>query len=304
MSPENDGQQKAGEPWWKRSAGLALIAALLVGGTATWLSRSRGERISFERGVASGPRGGGAAVLEVDLEEKPEISAWMGQVLRGEAKDSTVDDRRLVWMFLGKCSEVATPVQSVDWFGVDEALTWLRGAVDAAPEIEVGLTNLGCNRSGSESLRCFALQHLGMWAEEHPLGEKTVAQLRLATGEMLAGGVSGAALRILNRTRSRPAEGAWLRARVLELLENEDSPTEQRVAALQIAVELDAIEVEPVARRLAEPRQQVAERVGAFLALGRLGNEETLRWLNSQPQPVETLVLEAKERALLQLARH
>lgn len=267
-----------------------------------WFLRSRGEQTLFETGEVSGAQGWGVAGAR-DQNDLPEGSTGVTQLLRSEANDSSLEDRRLVWMFLREGCGVETPGRSVDWFAADEALTWLREAVDAAPEIEVELMRLGGDRSLSEALRCFALQHLGMWAEGHPLGAGTLAQLRVAAEDALAGGVGGAALRILNRQRVLPAEEEWIRTRVLELLKAVDCSTEQRVAALQIAVELEAGEVESLARRLTEPGRQIAERVNAFLALGRLGNHETLRWLSAQPLPHEALVSEAREKALLALAK-
>jgi hypothetical protein len=281
---------------------LAVCTALLAGGAAVLLVRSAREPFSPKPLAVSQVQAGVAAV-EGDLETQGNIAARVEQTLRGEANDSTLEDRSLVWRFLRESFGASTLSPGVDWFAADEALTWLRGAVGAGPEIEAELMRLGGDRSLSDSLRCFALQHLGMWAEEHPLCHGTVEELRVVTGEVLASGVSGNALRILNRCRSLPAEEQWLRTCVLGILENPDCPSERRVAALQIAVELEALEVEPVARKLVEPSRPVAERVSAFLALGRLGNRETLRWLGSQPRPLETLVLEARDRAFLNLEK-
>jgi hypothetical protein len=304
MNPERDGLKEFRELWRKRHPKVALFAALLVGGSGAWCLREKAGRTSSLRGqLWEVEPVGGAVVVEpvaAELEGQPGRAAGVGQILRSEANDATPEDREGVWAFLRESFGAAT--ESPDWFVVDEALTWLRGAVAAAPEIEAGLMSLGGDRSLSESLRCFALQHLGMWAEEHRLDAGVVAQLRAATGELQAGGVGGAALRVLNRMRASPADEAWLRARVVELVENVDCSPEQRVAALQIAVELDAVSVEPIARKLVEPSRQVSERVNAFLALGRLGNAETLRWISSQTRPVEALVLEARERAVRNLA--
>ncbi len=302
MKHAQDGPAEWMEIWRRRRPGLALLVALLVGGTAAGFLRYRGQRFFSEMGgVSSAQVGvvedGGAS------EGQLEGANVVAELLRSEANDSSIEERRQVWTFLRECCGENTPGRSVDWVAVDEALTWLRGAVDAAPEIEAELMRLGGNRSLPETLRVFALQHLGMWAEGHPLGAETLAQLRAATGELAAGGAGGAALRILNRLRVLSEDEEWLRGRVCELLAAVDCSTEQRVAALQVAVELEAAEVEPLARKLAEPGRQVAERVNAFLALGRLGDHETLRWLGSQPPPRESLVLEAKQRALRCLAK-
>jgi hypothetical protein len=300
MSLEHKARMHAGKSW-RRHPGAALLAALFVGGSAALFLRSRGG-ISVEK-VGDLPERNLAVSLEGAWEETGGLSARVGQVLRAEADGSTAKDRRLVWGYLRECGEASDPGRGVDWFGVDEALSWLRGASEAGVEIEAELTGLGLDGTLCESLRCFALEHLGMWAELHPLGAATVEQLRAVTDKSLVGGVGAAALRILNRIRSQPSDAEWLRARILGLLERTECHPEQRVAALQIAVELEATEVEPAARKLSEPTWQVAERVNAFLALGRLGNHETLHWLGSQPKPAETLVLEARKQAIVELAK-
>jgi hypothetical protein len=301
MNSVSDWRAKLSEAWSGRRPGAALLAALVAGGAASWILRNEGEGISLERRAVSADRSGGVS-LAVDSEDASGVSSWVREVLRRDANGATSEDRQLLWTFLRGCCGSENGEQSPQWFDADEALTWLRGATGVPSEVESGLTSLGGDLSLSEAIRCLALRHLGMWAEEQSLGVETVVKLRAVTGERLARGVGAAALRVLHRMRSSSGDRDWLRARVLELLEDGDCPLEQRVAALQVAVELDAAEVEPVARKLVAPGRQVVERVSAFLALGRLGNGETLQWLRMQPQPVEALVLEARERALLNLA--
>lgn len=266
-----------------------------------WVLRDKGEEISSESWVVSAGRNDGVSVGG-DLEDFPRHSSWVGEVLRRDVNGSTSQDRQLLWRFLRESCSAENGGRSPEWFDADEVLTWLRGAPGEAAEIEAGLMHLSLDQSLSGSLRCLALRHLGMWAEEHPLGEETVVQLRAATGARMESGVGAAALCVLHRMRPSSGNKDWLRARILELLEDGNCPPEQRVAAFQIAVELNAAEVEPVARKFVAPSRAVAERVSAFLALGRLGNRETLQWLRVQPLPIEVLVLEARERALLNLA--
>jgi hypothetical protein len=301
MNRESGWRAKLSEAWRGRGPGAALLAALLAGGAASWTFRNKGEGIPVEGWAVSVGRSGGAS-SPVESEDSTGTSSWVGEVLRRDANVSTSEDRQPVWMFLRECCGTENSGLNPEWFDADEALTWLRGAPGAASEIEAGLMSLAGNLSLSGSLRCLALRHLGIWAEEQPLGLETLVKLRAVTGERVVTGVGAAALQVLHRMRSSAVERDWLRARVLELLEDGDCPLEQRVAALQIAVELDVKEVEPVARRFVAPSRQVTERVSAFLALGRLGNGETLRWLRVQAPPVEALVLEARERALLNLA--
>jgi len=302
MNAESGWIAKLSEAWSRRRAGAPLFAALLAGGVAAWTVRDKGTGIPSEPREVFADQSGGVSIA-VGSGESEGSPSWVGEVLRRDAKGATSEDRRLLWMFLRGCCGAETGGRSPEWFDADEALTWLRGAPGAAFEVESGLRSLGGDQSLSESLRCLALMHLGMLAEEQPLGLETVVQLRAATGERLARGVGAAALRVLHRMHSPTGDNEWLRARVLELIKDGSCPPEQRVEALQIATELDVKEVEPFVREIVDPSRQVAERASAFLALGRLGNGETLRWLRMQPQPVEALVLEARERALLNLTK-
>jgi hypothetical protein len=302
VSPVRCWLLKLSEVWRQRRPAMALWAALLTGGAAVWFLRIKGEGVSVEASVVSVELRQTTALVS-DSEEPFDTPIWLPEVLRKDPEGSTTEDRRLLWEFLRKCCGVENGGRNPDWFEADEVLCWLRGAYEAASEVESELVNLGGNPSLLGSIRCLALNHLGRMSEERVLGVETVAQLRSATGERLARGVGAAALRVLHRMRSSSGDREWLRARVLELLEDADCPPEQRVAALEVAVELDAGEVESIARKLVDPRRQAAERVSAFVALGRLGNGETLRWLRAQPLPVEALVLEARERAVLNLTK-
>jgi hypothetical protein len=190
----------------------------------------------------------------------------------------------------------------VDWFGIDEALTWLRGAGVAPEEIESGLMHLGENPLLSEMLRCLALQHLGAWAEEHQTGVAVAEGLRALAADFQSGTVGCAALRVLLRIRSEPGDSLWVRNMALDWMEREDCIPERRLAAIEVAVDLHVPEAEPNARKLVAPARLVAERVGGFLALGELGNGKTLQWILAQPVPTEVLVAEARNIALTKLA--
>lgn len=285
-----------------RSFGAALCAGLLVGGGGMWVLRQRTE-LPFEntRGGALSALGGGADEGG-EVDDPFVFSGLPGQVLRTRATDSTAEDRQVIWQFLKENFGSKSGSRDVNWFEADEALTWLRGASVASLEVEAGLIELAADKSLLEPLRCFALHHLGMWAEAHDVGFSTLERLRSLVEEQQTGATPTAALRVLNRVSSSPQSADWLRDLVVRLVGIDSCPSDQRVAALQIAVELGATEVEPFARLLVDPTRQHSERVNAFLAMGHLGNQETLRWIESQPEPLEILVKEARQAALRSLA--
>ncbi len=282
---------------------LALVAALLAGMAAAGLLREK-EGVLHQKPPldAGAERLGGAdgGRFEGEVVELPDL---VSQVLRTDAKGSNAEDRRIVWDFLREtCSERGRSI-GANWLEVDEALTWLRSASSADPEIERALLEIASDDTLLEPLRCFALHHLGALVDARHVEFSTVARLR-ALVEASGGGAAGsAALRVLNSLSSSPSEAEWLRRQILQLVdESAAGPAERRVVALQIAVELGASEVEPHARRLVSAERQQAERVAAFHALAQLGTRETLRWIHSQPEPFELLVKDARQIAISRLA--
>ena len=290
-----------GEGWQWRNVGGALGTALLVGAVVVG-NLHRKKPGMAERGTEQ--RADRTHLLQMEsMDAAPTVepSDWIVQILRSDAEISTREERARVWSFLEKCCTNVSRPEEGDWFEIDEALFWLRGAKQVPTEVEAGLIEIGSNPVLSQTLRCFVLQHLGDWAEEHPMSRTTIEKLRAVASGMDARGAGSVALRVLNRCRSLRGDEEWLGAKVTGLLGNEDASTEQRVAALQIAVELGVTMVEPLARKFVASGRQVGERVNAFFALGRLGNHETLRWISAQPPPTEALVQEARERAIQSL---
>ncbi len=292
---------KEAGPRGRKQFGKALVAALIAGGVGLGIVREAAVAPCREEGAEKPvPDRGGIAVRgeEVDI-EFPDLVL---QVLRTDANESSEGDRRVIWDYLGESCRVEGR-RGVNWLEVDEALTWLRGALATAPELEGMFLQTASDTGLLEPLRCFALHHLGAWAERRCVEVSTVIQLRSLAESSQSGAVGAAALRVLNALRSSSDENQWLRGRILQLLNAKATgPSEQRVVALQIAVELEAGEVEPFARELVSPSCQQAERVAAFLALGHLGDRETLRWIKSQPEPFEAIVKDAKGIATSRLA--
>lgn len=279
-------------------AGVALFAALLAGGGGSVVLRQWTVFPTVQGRGGLSPTQGEPASRGREQAESSGLSDLALQILRTEPGDSTVEDRGVVWSFLFETGQSKSGDDSVNWLEVDEALTWIRGASVAVPEIEFGLLGIARDPSLLETSRCLALQHLGIWAEKRSLTHDSVEKLRAIAEDFRFAGTASAALRVLNRLRSTPEEDRWLRDRIPGLLGGADCSAGQRVAALQIAVELGVAEVEADVRRLTGPGRQLVERVNAFVALASLGDRDTLRWILSQPEPTEILVREARQSAL------
>jgi hypothetical protein len=290
------------EAWRRRGPGLVLGVALAAGGLTAWMLPNRPSGIPPEKQLVQrfSISGAGGGVEEV---EEPFFPERIAEIVRVDPSASTVEDRASVWAYIRETCRVGVSSGGVDWFGIDEALTWLRGASVAPKEIESGLMHLGENPLLLEMLRCLALQHLGAWAEEHQTGAAVAEDLRAIAGDPQSGAVGCAAFKILHRIRSGPEDSLWLRDTAMQWMQREDCAPERRLAAIEAAVDLHVSEAEPNARKLIAPSRLVAERVGGFLALGELGNGTTRQWILDQPVPTEVLVAEARKIALTKLAK-
>ncbi len=282
---------------WRRDLGVALGASLVVGAVAV-----AGLHKNMRASLQVRDQGGGTAHVAKGFHdpgaETPGPPEWILQMLRSDARDASFADRGRVWMFVCECGAKLSSNHAVDWLEIDEALFWLRGATHVPEEIETGLMRIGAATDAAESLRCFALQHLGIWSGENRMSETTLAQLRVVACDTGAGCAGALALHVLNLRRSSRADDEWLFSKIADVLSNEGSCLEQREAAFQIAVDLGASEMEPLIRKFAAVGRHVSEQVSAYFALGRLGNAQTLRWIGNNPVPDSALLQEARERAL------
>jgi hypothetical protein len=284
----------------RRDLCFALGASLVVGAMAA-AGLHKNVRVNLKLSDQMSVVAHVTKVLDGSEAETPEPPDWILQMLRSDAREATFADRRRVWMFVSECGAKSSPNPTVNWLGIDEALFWLRGATQVPDEIETGLMRIGAAMDASESLRCFALQHLGVWSEENPMSETTIAQLRVVACDTSAGGAGALALQVLNLRRTSRSDEEWLVSKIAGLLAGNGSSLEQSVAALQIAVDLGAAELEPLARKFAPVGRHVFEQVSAYFALGRLGNTHTLKWIEDHPLSDNALVKEARELAVKSL---
>jgi hypothetical protein len=276
----------------------ALVWALVW----NWTTRQQGNRlnrstIALPASTKAPPRS------EVTLKEGAESDAsaartpaLVAEILRRAPSDATPEERAIVWTFL---KTPPGPTSEALWLlGIDEALTWIRGAVQASDEVESGLLELVQKREYPAGLREFALQHLAVWAEERLAGAPVLKALRDLVVSERSTKIAGQALQALCRSRFAEREMPWIRDAALALATDPEAHPSSRLAAIEVGGHCGFEEMEPCARKLLAGSQTVGERVVAFQVLGWVGSRGTLEWLEKQPLFAEGLAAAAHMQAL------
>lgn len=226
-------------------------------------------------------------------------------ILGTDPRKSDAELRATVWAFLRQAWKY-DQAQEGEWLlGVDEALYWLRCAAVSSEqifEIETGFANLVADTSLPEPEREFALLHLGGC----PLSAQGAALVMKLLTKVMEGDVSrplcGAALVAVAEINPDDVQ-LWAAAQkcALEMAADPAAHVRNRIAAFEVGAAKGWAEVEPViCERLCITRQ-VAERVAAFEALGRIGSADTLRWIETLPAENDVLCSAARDRTLQSL---
>ena len=240
----------------------------------------------------------GGLVADEWEESAARTPALVAEVLRRAPQEATAEERALVWDFLRNATQWSAEGEALWLLGADEALTWLRGATQASDEVEEGLIELVQRASIPTALRDFALQHLGIWAEEHAAGRGVLQTLQTLVTAEGSTPVAGHALQALCRSGFAAAEVLWIRKAALQLATNPTAHPQSKVAAIEAAGHCGFEEIEPPARELLTHSQTVTERVTALQVLGWVGSRGTLEWLEQHPPFSEALSAAAQKQAL------
>lgn len=222
----------------------------------------------------------------------------IAETLRTDPRGTQEEDRSRVWLFLKEAEGWKTENETEWLLGADEALSWLRGATQAAAEIEKDLCSLVLAQNLPSSLREYALQHLGLWAEEHASGVGVLETLKQAFLSEKTSALAGIALAGLYRSRFSTQEAAWIQTSSLALASSTTANPRARTAALQILAQSGVREAEPIARALLSKGATIDEKISALGVLGSIGNAETLGWLTSFAKDPEPLTATAHQQAL------
>ena len=294
--------------WWFRNRKKCALPVACFTGFLVWLAGARRKEAPFAgagphdvlKRPAKAPET--AAAKEKTPEEEPSqdrAPKEISEILRTDPRGTQTEDRAPVWGFLQRL-EGLVPGKEGEWFlGADEALSWLRAADQAAPEIEAGLISLALDQKLPSALREYALQHLGVWAEEHSVSlivRETLKNVALAEE---ASPLSGIALAALFRSGFGPQETAWIHQQGLHLASSRAAHPLSRSLALQILGQSGAAAAEPIARALfREAASTVREKIEALQVLRWVGTRETLVWLSSFSEASEPLTAAAQRQTV------
>ena len=304
--------------WWSRNRyWLAPMVALGSGALVwtviwQWSSRQQGARagraltapLTNENSATPSAKPlravyrAGASVADEGGEPTARTPAVVAEVLRRAPQDATDDERALVWGFLRDASQGSAEGEALWLVGADEALSWLRGATQSGDEVETGFVELVQNTKIPAALRDFALQHLGIWAEEHAAGPLVLLALQTLVTAESASPLAGHALQALCRSCFAPNAVLWIRRAALQLATNPNAHPQSKIAAIEAAGHCGFEEIEPPARELLIHAQTVTERITALQVLGWVGSRGTLEWLETQPLFTEVLTAAAQKQAL------
>lgn len=294
--------------WWFRNRKKCALPVACFTGFLVWLTGARRKEASFAGGgtheFLKRPVRDREVVASTAKQPEEEPShdrapKEVAEILRTDPRGTQREDRAPVWAFLQRL-EGLIPGKEGEWFlGADEALSWLRGADQAASEIENGLIGLALEEKLPSSLREYALQHLGVWAEEHSpscVVKETLKNVSLAEE---ASPLSGIALSALFRSSFGPQETAWIHHHGLHLAASRLTHPLSRSIALQILGQSRAAGAEPIARALfQEATSSVREKIEALQVLRWVGTRETLEWLSSFSEASELLTATAQRQTL------
>ena len=222
----------------------------------------------------------------------------IAEILRTDPRGTQREDRAPVWAFLRTGGGQHVQKEAAWLLGADEALSWLRGAEQAASEIEDGLAALALDGNLPAALREYALQHLGLWSEEHVAGSGVLSAFKQVFLMEQTSALAGVALTTLSRSCFGTSEAEWIQMQALPLAFSETAHPIARTAALQVLAQSGGREAESIARFFFFKAETVREKVSALEVLGKVGTSETLSWLAAISEATEPLMAAAQRQAL------
>jgi hypothetical protein len=239
-------------------------------------------------------------LLENSEEEPVEDRAPkdIAETLRTDPRGTQKEDRARVWTFLQNSEGWNTANPTLWLLGADEALGWLRGAEQVPAEVETGLCALVLAPNLPASLREYALQHLGLWAEEHTASPSVLDAFKQAFLLEQTSRLAGIALTVLYRSCFGSQETMWIQKHALQLASSTRAQPVSRAAALQVLALTNTEDAEPIARSFLSTTATIDEKIAALQVLRRVGTPETLGWLAACKEEREPLTAEAQRQTL------
>lgn len=281
-----------------------VLPAACVTGVLVWLAGTYVQKTSLAK-VQPRPAPAPQTINKRLTETAPEeVLSWertpvnIAEILRTDPRGSQRQDRATIWEFLRTGGGLHAEKEASWLLGADEALSWLRGAEQEASEIETGLAGLAMDTGRPIALREYALQHLGLWSEEHAAAIDVLTAFKHIVLTEQPSSLVGLALTVLCRSCFGPRETEWIQMQALRLALSSAAHPAARTAALQILVQTGEHEAEPIARSLFSKAATVQEKISALEILGKVGTTDTLSWLTAVCEDAEPLTASAQRNAL------
>ena len=293
-----------GSGWWNRNRKQYALPAAGLTGALVWMAgnhfqNSRKPNLQSFATASLSPAGIRQRISESPQEPREDRTPHeIAETLRTDPRGTQQEDRSRVWRFLRDAEGWKAEMETAWLLGADEALSWLRGAEHAAPEIETGLCSLVRAHNIPVSLREYALQHLSLWAEEHAAGIQVLETFKQTFLSEETSSLAGIALTGLCRSCFGTQEAAWIRTHALSLAAAGKTQPKARAAALEILAQYGVQDAEPVARSFFTKEATIDEKISALQVLGRVGTAETLGWLASFSKDPEPLTAAAQHQAV------
>lgn len=297
----------SGSSWWNINRKQYALPAACLTGALVWMAgnhfqNSRKAKPQISATASTGPAGVRPRRTELPQEPLEDRTPHeIAETLRTDPRGTQQEDRSGVWRFLREAEGWKAGKETGWLLGADEALTWLRGAEHAAPEIETGLCSLVLAQNIPAALREYALQHLSLWAEEHAAGMQVLETFKQTFLSEETSSLAGIALTGLYRSCFSAQEAAWIRIHALSLAAAPKAQPKARAAALEILAQSGVQDAEPIARAFFTKEASIDEKISALQVLGRVGTAETLGWLTSFSKDPEPLTAAAQHQALQSL---
>lgn len=291
--------------WWNQHRRKYALPVACLSGFLVWFAaaqrrdvRPTGARAALQASLAG--REEVAAPQKTPVEEafQQNPPPAIAETLRTDPRGTQAEDRAPVWAFLQRLEGLVSGKEGEWLLGADEALSWLRGAEQAASEVENKLVGLALEQKLPPAFREYVLQHLGLWAEEHAAGSQVVAALKTVSQAEAASPLSGIALAALFRSGFATQEKAWIQKQGLYLASSRDAHPLSRSLALEVLGQSKVAEAEPLARALLKSAATVQEKIGALQVLRWVGTAETLAWLGAFSPENEPLTAAAQRQTL------
>ncbi|MDA3874748.1 MAG: HEAT repeat domain-containing protein [Kiritimatiellae bacterium] len=201
--------------------------------------------------------------------------------------DLNIHERELLYGYLFEIEYVDSLNKQSQYLLTEIIMEALRKQEDGAPGLATVLQKVYMDQEVDPVIRGYAVQHMGLWYREQKEDPEVETMIWDAT-EFVKYPLSGTALIALDQLREegKSIEVSRLLDRSLAILNNPESSTPTRMAALEIGARHHDVRLRDYAKDLAETGSTLPLRLVAISAIGRVGTEEDIpklkHWLEDE----------------------